>query len=102
MSFDVGQARIRVVPSFDGIEKSIDKAARSWGISAGTVFGREFNDKVKEQTNNAPLGPSAPTSRKQGSESGGAFADAFRKKIEAAVKALPDVEIGASATEAEQ
>lgn len=101
MVYDAGTAAMAVIPDFKGVEAAIRKQATQWGITAGQAFGKAFNAKVREELSHIPT-PSPAQTRKQGAESAGGFADGFRKRVEAALKNLPPVEIGAATTEAEQ
>lgn len=100
--YDAGRAFLTIVPSFRGVADSIDAEARRWGLSAGQQFGNAFNDAVRRATNNAPLGPSDSDSTRQGTQSAGKFADGFKAKVTAALRALPDVQINADSTDADR
>lgn len=102
MSYDAGEAFLQIVPSFRGVAEAIEAEASKWAITGGRRFSRDFNDEVRRRTNNAPLGPSDTDSAKQGQASAGKFADGFRARLTAALRALPPVTIGVAATEAEQ
>lgn len=102
MVYDAGTALLSIVPSFRGVESAIRAEAARWGTSAGNTFARGFNDRVRDQTRNTPLGPSGAPARRRGQESGGSFADGFKRRLEAALKSLPPVTIGVARNEAEQ
>lgn len=102
MSYDAGTAFLTVVPSFLGVRKAIQKEASAWGSEAGKTFAEEFEKASRRGLGDIPLGPGPAKSGKQGSESGGAFADGFRRRVEAALRSLPPVQIGAATSEAEQ
>ncbi len=100
--YDAGSAVLSVVPGFSGVESAIRKEASKWGLTAGQAFGKSFNDKVRGDTGNAPLGPTRARAQRQGQESGGSFADGFKRRVEQAIKQLPKVTIGVARNEAEQ
>lgn len=102
MAYEVGTAHLRVVPSFDGVETMISNAAKKWATQAATVFGREFNDRVKDTTGKTPLGPGKPESQRQGTQTAGAFAEGFKRKLEATLRALPDIQLDADSSDAER
>lgn len=88
--FEAGQAFISVSPSF-----------------------RNFNQKVRAQLKKELAGVSGeipiqpdfdglkPKAKKAGAEAGGEFARTFRRRVDAALKALPDIQIGADTSEAD-
>ncbi len=100
MSYEAGTAFMAVVPSFAGAITAITAEFTAYGDQAGQVFSDAFNQAAKAGTD-GPVGPSDATSAAQGASSGGAFADAFTARVEAALRALPDVAIGADATPAD-
>ncbi|HVX20879.1 MAG TPA: hypothetical protein VHB02_06005 [Acidimicrobiales bacterium] len=100
--YDAGSVYLQVIPSFRGVIEAIAEEAKSWGSTAGTAFATEFNRRVKEETSNAPLGPSEEDSTEQGSKSAGKFADGFKARLTAALRALPEVEIDANSSDADR
>jgi phage-related protein len=101
-SYNVGEAFLSIVPSFKGVAQAIDSQAGEWGVSAGKTFASSFNKEVKDGTNNTPLGPSDEDTTEQGSNAAGKFADAFKARLEAALKSLPEIEIDADTSDAEK
>jgi hypothetical protein len=103
--YDAGTAALAVVPQFKGVESAIRKQASQWGVSAGQAFGSAFNSKVKDDTGGSgapPVGPDRKRSQRQGQEAGGSFADGFQRRVKAALKNLPPVNISVARNEAEQ
>jgi SLT domain-containing protein len=99
VAYDAGQAFLQIVPSLSGVQTKIDAEASKWGVSAGKSFSDSF--KRSSDTSGMPVGPSTSSSSKQGASSGGAFADSFRARVDAALKALPDIRINADTSEAD-
>lgn len=102
MAYEAGTAFLQIVPSFSGVVTAIADEATKWGEEAGKVFSETFNDAIKKGTNNSSFGPSDSTSAEKGRSAGGAFADAFRSRVDAALKALPDAKVGMDASEADR
>jgi hypothetical protein len=88
------------------LSKSLGEELRSSGAQVGETVGDEFakgfSDRVKDKTGDAPVGPSKPRARKQGGESAGSFADGFRRRLEAAQKSFPSLNVGVAKDKAEQ
>jgi phage-related protein len=101
MAYDAGEAYLRVIPSFAGVVEKINREAARWGVSGGKEFARNWNQTVRRETNNAPLGPSREQSRRQGEQTGRTFADSFKARVDAALRSLPDIQINANSTDAE-
>ncbi|WP_181785067.1 hypothetical protein [Streptomyces phytophilus] len=70
------------------------------GRQIGQRIVAEISDSIRDGINNGGRA-GRPAATRQGSESGGAFARAARARIEAAMRNLPDVEIGADTTPAQ-
>jgi len=100
--YDAGHAVLRIVPSFQGAEAIINAEAQRWGSSAGTLFGRTFQDRLRASMSDAHLGPTQQQTTQQGDAAGRSFADTFKARVTAALRSLPDVRIGAATSEAEQ
>lgn len=101
MAYEAGTAFLQIVPSFSGVVDAITAEGTKWGVTAGKSFSKSFNDTVKEQTKNTPMGPSDTDTTKQGASTGGKFADAFKARVDAALKSLPDVKINADSSAAD-
>lgn len=72
------------------------------GKKVGDDFAKGFIDQAQTKTKDAPVGPEQSRTRKQGQDSGGSFADAFRQKLEQASKAFPPLNISVAKDAAEQ
>ncbi len=95
--YDGGSVLLSVVPVFSGLQKKIAEEARR----NAQVYNKSFNEELGR--NSAPVpGPAPSESKRRGTESGGAFADGFRAKLEQATRALPKLELKADASEAEK
>jgi phage-related protein len=101
-AYNAGEAFLQIVPSFKGVVEAIEAEARKWGARAGKAYSGTFDETVRKETGKAPVGPSTTEAARQGEQSGGKFAAAFRAQVTAALKSLPDVEIGVAANAAEQ
>lgn len=79
--------------------------ARAAGDTLGAEAAKGIQDRIaKGVVDGVQAGGRSASGRaaKAGEESGGSFAEGFRKRVEAALRSLPKAQIGASATEAEQ
>jgi len=95
---------IEVTPSFRGALASIIAESRKWGTDGGKAYKEAFEAQIRglgSGPGGGGVGPGAAGARQQGNTSGGAYADAFRRRIEAATKALPPVRIGLATSQAE-
>lgn len=99
-AYDVGNAVLQIVPSFLGLEAAVRREAQKAGRDAGRLFREEF-DRASGGSG-APIGPSPQASSRAGAASAGAFATAFRARLEAAQRSLPELQIGAASSAAEQ
>ena len=84
----------------DGLAAGGRGAARQ-GEQAGRAWAEGFARGAGKKTETTPVGPTRERSRRAGEESGGSFGDAFRRRVEAATRALPPVTIGVARNEAE-
>lgn len=98
--YTVGSAFLQIVPSFKDTITQISKQAAGWGGEASESFSDTFNKGVEKQTSGVNLGPSKADSSKQGDSQAGAFADAFRKRVQAGLKALPPAKLTADDSQA--
>lgn len=99
--YNVGRAFLELTASFKGIVDSIASQMPALGQQAGNIFGKAFADAAKREAG-VGVGPDAATSAKQGDTSGGAFADSFKKRVDAALKSLPSVTIDADSSETDR
>jgi hypothetical protein len=101
--YDAGTAALQVVPSFRNVQRDIRKEFEKAGTLAGKDFAKEFDKAVRAGLGTIPVpSPKASEAVRAGNDTGGAFAKGFRARVEAALRNLPDLTIGASTTEAEQ
>jgi hypothetical protein len=108
----VGSASVEIVPDARGFREKLDAALKgitdiTIGVTADTAAAKAKIDalvaartvEIKFRTNGAPTG-------QQGTKAGSDYADAFSRivqsKVEAALRSLPEVQIGVATTEAEQ
>jgi hypothetical protein len=96
-----GSVLLKVIPSFVGVQRSVQAEASKWGADSGKAFKDAFDKEVGKPTTTSP-GPSKPQSEKDGAAAGGAFADGFKKRVEAALRSLPDIKVGADSSDAER
>lgn len=95
--YEAGTAFLQIVPSFQGVVEKISSQAAQWGDTAGKAFKQTFQDATKSIS----LGPSDSDSTRAGASSGGAFANGFRAKVDAALKSLPDGDVDLNDAKAE-
>jgi hypothetical protein len=100
MAYDAGTAFISIQPSFRGFVTAVDAQFAKYGAEAGQIFGSSFKESVKRGTSDTEVGPSDADTAKKGESSGGAFADAFKTRVDAALKSLPDASVGLDDEEA--
>ena len=105
----IGAAYISVRPDLTGFHKAVSKELKSFvadfkglGIEAGQTFASGFKEGLKGADPFEPLSKPPADAPKSGAKAGGAFADAFKRRVEAALRSLPDIEVGADATDAEK
>jgi hypothetical protein len=93
-TYDAGQASLSIVPTFKGVVAAIEKQA----TEGAKAFASTFNDLLRRS-----LELPSPTSAaaESGAKSGGAFAEAFKERVEAAFQSLPEAEVNADTAEAE-
>jgi hypothetical protein len=101
MSYEAGSAFITIQPSLKGFSTTIDRFMVDAGAQAGDVFGESWKETVKKVTGETQAGPSDTESSKKGESSGGKFATAFKARLDAALKSLPDASVKLDDKEAE-
>lgn len=70
------------------------REAKGAGKEVGAELGDGITEETTRRTRDMPIGPSPTQSRRQGTEAGGGFADAFKRQVTAALKSLPAPQIG--------
>lgn len=82
--------------------ETLKASAAKTGKTVASDFVRAFNAEVKDAGDGVPVGPTKTRARRQGTESGGSWAEGFKRKVGQAAKQLPPIRVGAATTEAEQ
>lgn len=109
--FTGGRVFLQVVPSFAGVQNTIGARARRWGDEAGKAYKEAFNREANKVNGGAPGGPgggsgagggSATAAAREGSTNGGAYAEAFRRKLQEASRNLPPARVGADFSAADR
>jgi phage-related protein len=86
--YDAGTAALQVVPSFKGIEAQIKAISKEIGDSIAKAVEGAIPEGLDKGSKRAK-----PPATKGGALAGGAFGDAMRARIEAAMQALPKVKV---------
>jgi biopolymer transport protein ExbD len=88
VSYEAGTAFLQIVPSLRGVEAAIRdelrRVAADVDASLGNAAGDSLRKAIKKQTENA---------NKDTDRTAGLFADSLRKRLAAASKALPDLDL---------
>ncbi|MEU9581064.1 hypothetical protein [Streptomyces chilikensis] len=108
-AISVGSVEVDVVPNTRGIRTRLQSAllgpASEVGQEMGRVIGRHIQvnvrDAVRDGVTAGARAAQAPAAR-QGQQTGSAFARTFKASVSAALRDLPEVELGADATEAQR
>ncbi len=108
--FSAGTVYVQVLPSLDGWRKAVKDQLRGFGDLNAHINVQPHIDKAALEKELAGvkfnLTPTIETSssqaKKEADKAAGAFADAFKSRVAAALKSLPDAEIRADATEADR
>jgi phage-related protein len=108
-AISVGSVEVDVLPNASGIRRRLQQqvvpAADEVGEELGRIIGRHVSTQIASAVRNGITtgGRTAtPQATRSGSDTGGAFGRAFRTRVEAALRDLPDVEIDADSTEAQR
>lgn len=90
MPYEAGSAYISVLPTLKGFQNQL--TAQLKGIKAEVLvpIKPELDPAAKRKT------------EKEGADAGGAFAEAFRARVESALRALPKVDITAESSDADR
>lgn len=101
----VGNVYVDVLPNASGfsdrVRSDVLPAAETIGQQIGKVFADRIAAGIRDGLGNGFRG-GRDTAARGGAESGGAFADAFKAKVSAALRALPKVDITADSSEADR
>lgn len=93
MTYDAGSAFIQLVPSLRGFQAAVDAEMAKIGKQAGDLWAEAFQRSAQSRLGSLDVGPGAAGSAKQGQSQGGAFADAFKARVQAALRDLPSPSI---------
>src|ERR1700746_1097885 len=77
----VGSVAVGVVPDARGWDASLQRQLVPSAEKIGTEYGKTMGRKISDSMGKA------------GEQSGGAFGDTFRKRLDAALKALPKAQL---------
>src|SRR5665213_1069257 len=99
-SYEAGTAFMQVTASFSGVEEQLTAEFTKLGDEAGQVFSDIFDEAVKKGTEGLQIASDSILA-KQGEERATAFADAFKAKIDEALRNLNNVSLGLDDTAAE-
>ncbi|TDD54592.1 hypothetical protein E1286_05225 [Nonomuraea terrae] len=106
--FQAGEVVVPVVPSAQSFIKDLQKQVLKGAYPLGQEIGKEIQRGISDQLKGVyePLKEETRKQRQQapkdGDQIGGSFAQAFRRRLEAGLKALPKAELDADATAADQ
>ncbi|MGY3845269.1 hypothetical protein ACWV2X_08495 [Streptomyces hydrogenans] len=108
MAITVGSVEVDVIPNTQniyarlrsGLMPSVNRVGNEIGQALGQRITANVSSSVREGIQRAGRQASASAAR-SGSDAGGAFGRTFRTRLEAAVRSLPDITIGADTSEAE-
>ena len=108
MAIQVGSVEVDVVPNtrniYSRLRSGLTGPAQQVGTELGNIIGRNVARSVSQAVRDGIQRGGQQASGaagRQGSDAGGAFGRAFRTRVEAAVRSLPDITIGADTSEAE-
>lgn len=101
MAYNAGTAFLQVVPSFRGIERDLDRIARNLGSDLAKSLDDTMPDGLAKAAGRAAR-EAGPDFGRAGGHLAGTFVAAFRKRVEAAFKALPDVQIDADSSDVDK
>ncbi|MFF3617720.1 hypothetical protein [Streptomyces sp. NPDC002467] len=108
MAITVGSVEVDVIPNTQGIYSRLSTGLVPPATQVGEEMGRVIGRRISVHVSNSVVegvargGPrAAAAAGRQGNDAGGAFGRTFRTRIEAAVRALPDIQIGADTAEAD-
>ncbi|MFF7577538.1 hypothetical protein ACFZBE_21550 [Streptomyces sp. NPDC008061] len=108
MAISVGSVEVDVIPNTQGIyarlRAGVLPAANQVGDDIGRAIGRRITAGVRDGlvagvTQGGAAARAVAT--RQGGDAGGAFGTTFRRRVQAALAALPDITVGANTSEAD-
>lgn len=93
----VGSVSVGVVPNARNWNNDLRRQLIPEANQVGNEYGRKLSSGIVNE-----MGRKRADMAKEGERSGGAFSDMFRKRVEAAFKALPKLKPGADTSEADR
>lgn len=106
-SINVGAVEVTVTPNAQGFAAKLGSQVTPQAQALGDSLGRLIGDAIAKQVQdgiNRGLG-TTPSTRTQGQRQGdtyaGSFADAFRARIAASMRSLPEIKLTANSSDAE-
>ncbi|GAA0632147.1 hypothetical protein GCM10010174_61430 [Kutzneria viridogrisea] len=90
MAYEAGTAYISVIPSLKGFQNKIDSELKGIRAEVLVPIKPELDPAAKQKT------------QREGAQAGGAFADAFKARVSAALRSLPKVDITAESSDADR
>jgi phage-related protein len=93
----VGSVAVGVVPDARNWNNDLRRQLVPEADRIGNEYGSRLSKGIVDE-----MGRKKADYAKEGEKSGGAFADTFKKRIEAAIKAIPKVKLDGDATEADK
>ncbi|MBQ1047849.1 hypothetical protein KBX50_05170 [Micromonospora sp. C51] len=101
MAYDLGTAFIQIVPSFEHIDRELEKGAKDLaakvGAAAEKAIPQAFVDAVREGSRRSE-GEASKAGRRSAKAFGDHFETTLKQRMAAAFQALPEVEITADST----
>jgi phage-related protein len=108
-SISVGSVAVDVVPSVKNFAKDLNGQLVPQGSKLGESIGKAISAGIAKGLGDPLTGPldestkkQRPRAPKQGEELGGAFAQGFKKRLQAALSSLPKIKIDADSSEADR
>jgi hypothetical protein len=108
-AISVGSVAVDVVPSVKGFAKDLRAKILPQAAQVGAEIGKTISEAITKGIGDPLSGPLDESSRRQrskaprqGEEVAGAFASAFKRRLEAAFAALPKAEIDADSSPADR
>ncbi|MET7619028.1 hypothetical protein [Streptomyces sp. NPDC005408] len=108
MAITVGSVEVDVIPNTQGIYARLRAGLTPAATRVGDDMGRIIGSRITVQVTNAVRDGVTQGGRqatvaagRQGGDAGGAFGRTFRTRVEAALRSLPDIQIGANTSEAD-
>jgi phage-related protein len=106
---NVGSVSVTVVPDASNFGPDLRAKVVPPASSVGDEIGRQLGAPIASRVGDAVLrgmsdgsGRASGAAAAGGDSSGGAFADAFKRRVQAALAALPDVKIDADSSDADR